>query len=113
MAYEWSQAGGTSAIKAAGLWLAAVPRHSWPSELREASDDQRAWDARYGDRRQELVFIGIDVDEARIREHLDACLLDPELARRDSSEWSALPNPFPGLEAPAATADALPRVASA
>ena len=31
---------------------------------------------QFGDRRQEIVFIGVEYDEWRIREALDACLLD-------------------------------------
>ena len=103
VAYEWSQAGATSAVKAAGLWWAAVPPETWPSELRAGPAARSTWDPRYGDRRQELVFIGIDIDEAGLRARLNACLLAPELARQDSAAWSGLPNPFPPLEGPAAT----------
>jgi G3E family GTPase len=101
VAYEWSQAGGSSGIKAAYLWWAAVPREHWPAGLREGVDRKRPWHSRYGDRRQELVFIGIDMDETRLRERLDACLLAPELACQESSTWSSMPNPFPSLEASA------------
>jgi G3E family GTPase len=98
VAYEWSQAGGSSAIKAAGLWWAAVPRDSWPDELKEHPSPERPWHPRFGDRRQEIVFIGAEMDEVRLRERLNACLLDPELARQESGAWASLPNPFPSFE---------------
>lgn len=33
------------------------------------------WDERFGDRRVELVFIGMDMDESAVRKVLDAALL--------------------------------------
>lgn len=97
-AYEWSQAGGVSDIRPAGWWWAAVPQENWghPEELRP--DGKPGWDARFGDRVQELVFIGYDLDREELFARLDACLLDPELIERDSSEWRGLPNPFPKPE---------------
>lgn len=90
-AYEWAQAGGISNLNPAGMWLAAVPREQW--------DDQRPdleanWHPRYGDRIQQIVFIGQQMDEEAIRSGLDACLLNEELAKADTKEWEGLPNPF-------------------
>jgi hypothetical protein len=48
----------------------------------------------WGDRRQELVFIGIGMDEARIRTRLDACLVPA--AAFTPALWSGLRDPFPG-----------------
>jgi hypothetical protein len=54
------------------------------------------WDPAYGDRRQEIVFIGIDMDQAAIRARLDACLVDdPGPGVPDYSAWKNLPDPFP------------------
>ncbi|PLZ02915.1 hypothetical protein CY652_08335 [Burkholderia sp. WAC0059] len=92
---SWSQAGGVCRHGAAGLWWAAVPRERWPRdpEALEAIDER--WDEHVGDARQELVLIGIDMDEAGLRRRLDACLLsDAEMARGPRA-WLALPDPFP------------------
>ena len=96
--YEWAQAGGVSEVKAAGMWWAAVPREAWDAPPGEGPDQQPGWHPRFGDRAQQLVFIGQGLDEAAIRAKLDACLLDRALADDDSEAWAALPNPFPPLE---------------
>ena len=49
----------------------------------------------HGDRRQELVFIGIGMNEKRLREMLNACLLTNEEWRAGPRAWAKLPDPFP------------------
>lgn len=98
IAYEWSQAGGTSQVHASGMWWAAVPRHYWCQAGSERPDQQAGWDERYGDRKQQLVFIGRGMNEVELRKCLDACLLEEKLARDESKTWATLPNPFPPLE---------------
>jgi G3E family GTPase len=109
VAYEWAQAGGVSSVKPSGMWWAAVPREHWGQPKGQRPDEQPDWHGRFGDRCQQLVFIGMEMDEAAVRARLDACLLDDELAEGDSGAWRELPNPFPALppalaegEAPAA-----------
>ncbi len=92
VAYEWAQAGGISDVKPAGMWWAAVPKDQWGGQRFDESPD---WHHRYGDRAQQLVFIGQKVDEAALRADLDSCLLTPELAQADRGAWAALHNPFP------------------
>ena len=97
VAYEWAQAGGVSNVSPSGLWWAAVPREHWGHPDGERPDQKPEWDARFGDRVQQLVFIGQGLDEPKLRKRLDACLLDPSLAMGDSSIWADLGNPFPVL----------------
>lgn len=98
VAYEWGQAGGVTNVSPMGMWWAAVPRERWSHPHGERPDEQPEWDDRFGDRGQQLVFIGQRMDEAELRRRLDACLLDEQLAGADSSQWSLLPNPFPELQ---------------
>ena len=98
VAYEWAQAGGISSVNPAGMWWAAVPRKRWSHPEGQRPDQQADWHPRYGDRAQQLVFIGQEMDEARMRTRLDACLLDETLALADSQTWAHLHNPFPPLE---------------
>ena len=97
VAYEWAQAGGVSEVKPTGMWWAAVPRKHWGHPEGQRPDQRPSWDPRFGDRTQELVFIGQQMDEAAMRARLDACLFDERLAAADSSAWVELRNPFPEL----------------
>ncbi|ANM31730.1 hypothetical protein ABI59_22490 [Acidobacteria bacterium Mor1] len=98
VAYEWAQAGGVSNVNPAGMWWAAIPREHWEHPEDQRPDKQPNWDPRFGDRAQELVFIGQKMDEAKIRARLDACLLDKATAAADSDAWGKLPNPLPKFE---------------
>jgi len=94
---EMSQAGSQVTSQGLGRWWAAVPKNRWPDSEAFERMVRDKWDALWGDRRQELVFIGIDMNEAHIRSRLDACLvkeqgLDPKIW---SKLWSKLPDPFP------------------
>ena len=98
-AYEWAQAGGASEVSASGIWWAAVPPEHWGHPEGERPDQKPDWHERFGDRTQQLVFIGQSLDEQSIRQSLDRCLLDPAIANGDSSSWEKLGNPFPELPA--------------
>jgi hypothetical protein len=53
------------------------------------------WDEEYGDRRQELVFIGVDLDEADLRQRLDACLMSTDEVERYHTDPASIPDAFP------------------
>ncbi len=88
----WSQAGGSCRVEPGGLWWAAVPRVEWPVE--EEAAIAAVWDEPWGDRRQELVFIGIDMDRAALVMGLDACLLDDAEMALGPAAWAAFDDPF-------------------
>lgn len=90
---SWSQAGGMMQHGLAGRWWASVPKQEWPEEY--LPDIQSQWAEPYGDCRQELVFIGQNVDAEKVRRELDDCLLtDAELAE-GPMVWREYPDPFP------------------
>lgn len=97
VAYSWTQAGGASQVRAAGTWWAALPREHWTFEEGQRPDQRPGWHPRFGDRVQELVFIGQGLDEHAMRARLDACLLDQRLARQSIGTWVGLANPLPEL----------------
>lgn len=95
VAYEWAQAGGVSSVTPSGTWTAAVPSEDWDHPEGERPDQQPGWHPHFGDRAQQLVFIGQKMDEVALRARLDACLLDERLASAGSEAWTRLRNPFP------------------
>jgi G3E family GTPase len=90
---EISQAGALVRTSRRGLWWASVPKTQWPDD-----DGFRAIMAPYldpvwGDRRQEIVFIGADpMNEASLRAELDACLIEADGFTPD--RWRTLADPF-------------------
>ena len=97
VAYEWAQAGSVSNVEPSGVWLAAMPRQYWNNLENPNPDKDPNWDPRFGDRAQQLVFIGQNMNEAMMRRTLDECLLDAQQAAASSKEWTKLQNPFPEL----------------
>lgn len=79
-----------------GRWWASIPKNHWPDDDRFEQFVAQHWHDVWGDRRQELVFIGIGMDEARIRARLDACLLP--VTRFTPEMWIGLRDPFPSWE---------------
>ncbi|MGZ3217303.1 GTP-binding protein [Paracoccus sp. T5] len=91
---EFSLAGALSSVRPLGQWWAAIPRERWPGHDESRAYLARHWAEPFGDRRQELVFIGTGMDEDRLRARLDACLLGEEWGE-DPQAWARLPDPFP------------------
>ncbi|MBP2447966.1 GTP-binding protein [Rhizobium leguminosarum] len=89
-----SIAGTQCRIETRGYWWASVPRVQWPRfpQFRQLID--RHWDDVWGDRRQELVFIGSGFDKAAIRAALDDCLTGEETGF-DPQTAVGLRDPFP------------------
>ena len=96
---SWSQAGGACRHGAAGFWWAAVPREHWPTDPDALELIRKNWDPATGDARQELVLIGIGMDEEALRTRLDACLLTEDEMRFGASWWRNFPDPFPSWNA--------------
>lgn len=91
---EFSLAGALSSVTPLGTWWAAVPE-----ERRPTHDSARAymaahWQEPWGDRRQEIVFIGSGIDWPALKEKLDTALL-PALLANGPEDVPDLPDPFP------------------
>ncbi|MCD9017066.1 GTP-binding protein [Fulvivirgaceae bacterium QH1ED-6-2] len=81
----WSQAGGSSKAEAYGKWWASVPqaaRIKHPVYQENKLALQKKWHTTWGDRLNELVIIGQDLNVAHVTYGLEQCLCDDaEVAR--------------------------------
>jgi G3E family GTPase len=99
-----SQAGGTLRHGPAGVWWAAQDRSEWPTDDPELEAEIVAeWfgdpdDNSVGDRRQELVLIGPDLDVAKWQQKFDACLLDDDEWAQGPEQWQRFADPFPAWD---------------
>ncbi|XZE20929.1 zinc metallochaperone GTPase ZigA [Pirellulaceae bacterium SH449] len=91
----WSQAGKVARLDFGGFWWAAIPQDRWPDIPQIREGIQRNWNPEVGDCRQELVFIGIDMDEVEIYDSLQACLLTDEELALGPAAWADFEDPFP------------------
>ena len=94
LAYQWSQAGVSMRLHPAGYWWDSAPEEEWPEDSKLLEEIQAAYQGEYGDRRQELVFIGIEMDEQLLRATLDNCLLTDLEFVQGPEAWSTLQDPF-------------------
>ncbi|HMQ39711.1 MAG TPA: zinc metallochaperone GTPase ZigA [Paracoccus sp. (in: a-proteobacteria)] len=92
---EFSLAGALSSVKPMGMWWATVPQERWPDHPQARAYLEQHWQEPFGDRRQELVFIGAGMDRAAITAALDSALIGDESAFMPQ-QWANLPDPFPG-----------------
>jgi G3E family GTPase len=92
----WSHAGLSVSLEPVAPWFAALDPADWElvdDDDRSALDD--IWDPLLGDRRTELVFIGIEMDEPEIRRILDACVLTDEEFAGGFESWSKFEDLLP------------------
>jgi G3E family GTPase len=78
-AISWSQAGGSVKADPVGVWWATMPykeRMMYPSYVENRDYIDSKWDKNFGDRMNELVIIGQDLDKDQIGMELESCLLD-------------------------------------
>ncbi|MEO0943723.1 MAG: GTP-binding protein [Pseudomonadota bacterium] len=91
---EFSQAGTLSKISPLGTWWASVPKERWPDHESARQYMSEHWQEPWGDRRQELVFIGAGIDWPALKASLDSCLIPEHLAPGPDA-LPDLPDPFP------------------
>ncbi len=95
---SWSQAGGIARHGFAGMFWRAVPENRWPEDEESRQMIMENWVEPFGDMRQELVFIGQNMDEAEVKGMLDDCLISDEELLAGKALWQTMPDPFPHWE---------------
>ncbi|WP_257346951.1 GTP-binding protein [Pseudalkalibacillus decolorationis] len=89
-----SQAGTSISIQAAGEWIATYPKEEQERLLAEDPAAKKHWDNQFGDRTQEIVFIGIEMEQESVENHLDRCLLTDDEMKKD---WTQFNDPLPSF----------------
>jgi len=80
-------------LKAGGWWWGIVDESQWPEAIKQQAKENN-WQAPYFDHRQELVFIGIDMDKESIIKDLNGCVLTADEWRMGVVGWRTLHDPF-------------------
>lgn len=86
-----SQAGPSVAIEPVSYWVASLPDAQKEHTIKQNPNILNDWDSEFGDRKTNLVFIGVDLEKGTIIRELDKCLLTPE---EMDMEWSEMGDPF-------------------
>lgn len=97
-AFNWSQAGGSVRAESAGVWWASMPqaeREKYYAYIPNRKTIEARW-GRFGDRLNELVLIGQDLDQKQIKAELRACLCSEKEIRQMESGF-AFDDPFPKM----------------
>jgi G3E family GTPase len=89
----WSQAGGSFRLEPAGRWWATRSEKPDDADTREWLEQH--WQEPWGDRRQELVLIGVRWNKAVQRAMLETCLLTDEEMQAGPGAWQQYVDPFP------------------
>lgn len=91
----WSQSGGSAEYGPIGFWWASVPKSRWPDDEEVWKAILKDWEEPFGDRRQELVYIGQNLPREEMLNALHDCLLTDLELQSGPREWENYFDPFP------------------
>jgi G3E family GTPase len=96
---SYSRAGNVATHEPMGQWWAAVPQGRWPAKGTPQRDGiEKNWKEPYGDRINEVVFIGTHMDRAAIEQAWKAIHLNFTETRKGMKGWAEFKDPFPSWE---------------
>ena len=101
---DFSLAGKHYSVVPGNPWWAEIDKTNWPENLER--DIAPLWDETYGDRQQEIVIIGQNLNRDAITKALDECLVSEESMKKGGQEiWNTtvkeLGDPFQDTWGPA------------
>ncbi len=79
----------------AGFWYATMTKDEIKKDKDTWNDISAIWEEPFGDRRQELVFIGMDYNREKMILELDKALLSDEEMNLSFEDWAKFEDPFP------------------
>ncbi|SMQ86786.1 GTPase, G3E family [Bacillus sp. OV166] len=91
LALLFSQAGPSIQLEPVSYWIDSLPSEQQAQYFEENPELRDDWDEKYGDRKNELVLIGIDMDKTLVKASLDRCLLTDE---EMTQNWNEMNDPF-------------------
>ena len=91
-------AGSSVSFSGIGYWWCCIGERFWPNDKEERNKIYDIWDKSYGDRRQEIVFIGSDLDKTKITTMLDRALLNIEEEKLGVKKWKEFSDPLPAFQ---------------
>jgi G3E family GTPase len=92
---QWNQAGGIAHYGFAAMFWKSVPKNNWPTDEASLNAIKEQWVEPFGDMRQELVFIGQQLDQTAMTHALNECLLSDDELLKGKNYWATLSDPFP------------------
>jgi len=85
---DFSLAGHHFSLLPGNPWWAEIDKEHWPPNLEEAITP--LWKEPYGDRQQEIVIIGQQLDKESIKSALDSCLLTDDEMTKGQDVWNEM-----------------------
>ncbi len=90
--------GSTLDIVSIGKWWADTPKELWPDDEELRSQIKSEWDENSGDRKQEIIIIGSEMNEKELRRGFDEALLTQQELDKGMAFWKTQPDDFPVWE---------------
>ncbi|MGB0330319.1 MAG: GTP-binding protein [Planctomycetota bacterium] len=95
-------AGQQATVQPAGTWWSLVDKAEWPTDPAARAHIEAVWQEEFGDMRQELVLIGVDLPREELEQRLKAALLDDQEMEAGLEAWLTLEDPLPSWDEEAA-----------
>ncbi len=91
-------AGQQATVQPAGTWWSLVDKAEWPTDPAARAHIDAVWEEEFGDMRQELVLIGVDLPREALEQGLEAALLDDGEMEAGLEAWLKMEDPLPRWE---------------